>query len=296
MKINGILKRLLALVVISAASAWPLASHAALLEAKAFTNTDYFVSDRDVSSLDSVEASAGAPWSTEDGSTADAVARGDQDGGMYAYAHLSGEFGSWSTISQTIEIVNDTGADQNYFYDFNILSGELLFNVSSSYEYGEYLRAGNEIHISLDGVDLFYSEAVMTVRGGASLDFSLRKRGFELSPGGVIGGRYRWGEYSDTLDLGVIRAGQTVKLEYDIRVFTEGSLVEGHWACTLECGTEAWSVFGDPNLLHKSPMTAAQLTHKPVSPVSVPEPSLWLLMGTGLFGFAVARRRKVAKA
>ena len=296
MKINGILKRLLALVAISAASAWPLVSHAALLKAGTYASTETYVFGSDSSALDSVEASAHAPWSFEDGSTADAVARGDQDGGMYAYAHLSGEHSSWSTISQTIEIVNDTGADQNYFYDFNILSGELLFNVSPSYESGEYLRAGNEIHISLDGVDLFYSEAVMTVWGGASLDFSLRKRGFELSPGGVIGGRYRWGEYSDTLDLGVIRAGQTVKLEYDIRVFTEGNLVDGHWACTFECSTEAWSVFGDPNLLHKSPMTAAQLTHKPVSPVSVPEPSLWLLMGTGLFGFAVARRRKVAKA
>jgi len=302
------LKSLIKTTCVLALLATPMLGNAALLTAEAYARTESSVSNSDTSSTGEVSASVNAPWSEYDGSTARSTATGDQDGGMFAKAELYGEDLSWARITQSVTFTNNTGVDQNYFFDFTILPGKLEV-AAFGYKFTEYGQAGYEINISMDGASLFESSAMVRIEGtgalgtgggvvlpgGSSIPEGLSKSGVDLG-GGYTGndeyGRYVWGEYTSTLDLGVIQTGQEFTLEYDIYAYAKGR-IEERWACAdPECGLLAISVFGDPNHLSKAPLTMAQLSYQPASPTSVPEPGLWLLMGTGLFGFAVARRRR----
>ncbi len=234
-----------------------------------------------------------------------ATAAANQDGWMYTTAGGDNTFKSVSHVQQSLTITNDTGVDQNYSFDFTILQGSLSAYGpwGDTLDAGEFVGAGNLVSISLDGVDLFSSAAWLLTNDTGT---TLTTEGEVL--GSFTGGEYySWDGLSDTLDLGVFAAGESFTLTYDIYTAAAGvftpeaggygdgygddgcysEIAEVEGECGYYDGVSAYSQFGDPNGVQGSPI-AGNVQH---SPVSVPEPGLWLLMGTGLFGLAIARRR-----
>jgi len=323
MKNTAFLLRLSAVALVAAASTYPLISQAAILKAGAAVEVG--VADRGLTSftgfhdvIDNPPASetstidfditSGLAYLWDGDNYASAEAAANQDGWMYSIAGGSNTFKSVSHVQQSLTITNNTAVDQNYSFDFTILNGSLSANGSpvDSFTGVEFAAAGNLVSISLDGVELFGSAALLVV-DSTGADF--------LTAGEILGNytadslTYYWGERSDTLDLGVLAAGESFTLTYDIVTAATGIYhFDGSSACNYGGSSDAvfaggercffdqsgaYSLFGDPNGVGQSPI-AGNVQGTPV--MSVPEPSLWLLMGTGLFGFAVARRRKVAKA
>ncbi len=298
-----------ALILAGMASGFSMqAAQAALLTAKTYAESRETINDQDSSTDEAVSSEARGLWNQYvDGAEANAYAAADQDGWMYAYSEANGSSMSRAEISQSVTFINDTGSAQSYSFDFLILPGRLEVE-ARNYLRGEWLEAGYQIDISLDGVSLFSSSAEIRVNGtrqngpGSSLPGATYSPPIESAAAGTdLGGRwrlddefgsYRWRSYQDVLDLGVVQAGQSFTLTYDIKTYVEGSVLPGTWVCiSLECGQLGVAAFGDPNHLNSAPLSMSQLHYKPAGPVSVPEPGLWLLMGAGLFGLAIARRR-----
>ncbi len=231
---------------------------------------------------------------------ASSAAAVNQDGWMYATAGGDNTFKAASHVQQSLVIENDSGVDQSYSFDFTILQGSLSA-YGENYDSNEFAAAGYYVSITLDGVSLFSSAALLQLNGSGA---SLQQYGTELA-GYTAGSDYfGWGPYSDTLDLGVFAAGESFTLSYDILAVAAGVYapendyndewcyggeIEGEFSDGY-CGGWSYSYaqFGDPNGVSGSPI--AGNVHG--APVSVPEPGIWLLMGTGLLGFAVARRRR----
>ncbi len=312
MKTKALLSRLPAVALVAAVTTYPLASQAAVLTAGAAVETG--VADTDfngiLADLVTNEISTPSDPSIDTGymhegdgmNYGSARAAANQDGWMYSTAYGENTFKSISHVQQSLTITNDTGVDQNYSFDFTILNGSLgAWGSYDQFADDEFIAAGNLVSISLDGVELFGSAALL-VADNTGVD--LQTDGDVLGSYTADADYYYWDALSDTLDLGVLAAGESFTLTYDIvtaaaGIFTpagnggycEDDDIESEEGCYD--WASASSRFGDPNGVAQSPI-AGNVHGSPV--MSVPEPSLWLLMGTGLFGFAVARRRKVAKA
>ena len=311
MKTKALLSRLPAVALVAAVTTYPLASQAAVLTAGAAVETG--VADTDfngiLADLVTNEISTPSDPSIDTGymhegdgmNYGSARAAANQDGWMYSTAYGENTFKSISHVQQSLTITNDTGVDQNYSFDFTILNGSLgAWGSYDQFADDEFIAAGNLVSISLDGVELFGSAALL-VADNTGVD--LQTDGAVLGSYTANADYYGWDALSDTLDLGVLAAGESFTLTYDIVTAAAGIFAPSD---SENCGGDdidygegcydwasAYSQFGDPNGVHGSPI-AGNVHGSPV--MSVPEPSLWLLMGTGLFGFAVARQRKAAKA
>jgi len=311
MKTKTLLSRLPAVALVAAVSAYPLASQAAVLTAGtaielSTADTDFSGILADLAANETSTSSdpfvdTGYVYEDDGVNYGSARAAANQGGWMYSTAYGENTFKSISHVQQSLTITNDTGVDQNYSFDFTILNGSLdAWGPYDQFDDNEFVAAGNLVSISLDGVELFGSAALL-VADNTGVD--LQTEGAVLGSYTASDDYYDWDALSDTLDLGVLAAGESFTLTYDIVTSAAGiftPVVSGNCGddyTESEEGCYDWasasSRFGDPNGVGQSPI-AGNVQGTPV--MSVPEPSLWLLMGTGLFGFAVARRRKVAKA
>ena len=303
---TAFLSRLPAVALVAVLSAYPLASQAAVLKAGAFVEVG--VVDRGLISLRGLNDVIDNPPASETSTTgfdistgrvytgdrpdfADATASANQNGWMYSAASGINTFKSVSHVQQSLVITNNTGADQNYNFDFTILHGELgsFVNLNHTFSGPEFAAAGNLVRISLDGVELFGSSALL-INDDTGMHFQTSGEVLGSYTSGDL--HYQWDEYSDTLNLGILAPGSSFTLTYDI-VTAAAGMYNGEMTFALS-GAHAFSKFGDPNGINKAPIGGNVYPASPT--VSVPEPSLWLLMGTGLFGFAVARRRKAVQA
>ena len=315
MKTKTLLSRLPAVALVAAVSAYPLASQAAVLTAGtaielSTADTDFSGILADLAANETSTSSdpfidTGYIYEGEGMNYGGGRAAANQDGWMYSTVYGENTFKSIAHVQQSLTITNDTGVDQNYSFDYTILAGSIgMWGSYDQFADGEVLAAGNLVSISLDGVELF-SSAALLVADNTGID--LQVDGAVLGSYTANDDYYGWDALSDTLDLGVLAAGESFTLTYDIVTAAAGIYTpvgngnyceeDGYYIDDSEEGCYDWasafSQFGDPNGVGQSPI-AGNVHGTPV--MSVPEPSLWLLMGTGLFGFAVARRRKAAKA
>lgn len=232
------------------------------------------------------------------------------DGGVLAaFADTGGSSGGqgWfaATASWADRIFNDMGGDRSYQFRFSIPQIELqiLGNPGSSVDYSdcvvfclppEVTHAGYEVDITLDGVPLWYSGAVLTYDTVSAVGGPYRTR--------VLGVNGLWGEwalstrgveldvavendpddglkslllgpYEAVLDLGTLGEGESFLLEYVVNVMAATSYFESF----------ASSRFGDPFAV-----TDSGLRGRITSAVGEPwTPGLFL---TGLFLMLVANR------
>jgi len=246
------------------------------------------------------------------GNNGRAAGKGRDDGWMYSFAGGSGAFDAQGHIQQVIDFTNTTGVAQQYTYDFTINFGYIEATYDGIFGAGEFVEAGNNISITLDGIDKFTSGATITNNGSG---ISLVKSGTALSTAGASGGFYSWDTYIGSIDLGVFDAGESFQLEYDITTFASSNIsgqvcdfrdeeidfrfTEAEFGDGLEvlesCVTNyAYSHFGDPNFIAGIPQSPAGLggviTAQPAA--TVPVPGTLLLLGGGVFGLLLARRQQ----
>jgi len=176
-----------------------------------------------------------------------AIVNGDTNGlfdlsvfGQEIHAHESG-------FQFTDTITNTAAVPQALTMDFLINAGELETIVREAPPApGEFLDAGYEVVISFMGVTVFESRVSLRHEADPSGTASVAL----LSQSGTdLGGQltpvstrsrdeysYTWGPYTETLNLGVLGAGQAGVLEYAVRTFVE----------TNSVGNSTRASIGDP--------------------------------------------------
>lgn len=211
-------------------------------------------------------------------------------GGLFSVGVSGQETHAHTASFQFTETIqNTTAMAQVIKMDFLIDAGQLSTIVREDpIAAGGFLEAGYEIVISFEGSVVFQSSALLRqVSAGMSTSASVTQSGTSL--GGMLTHvqlfpdeyLFDWNAFSGTLGLGVLNAGASGVLQYDVRAFVaaEGNRDGG----TLASIGDPLKVSGNPN---GTPFAFA------FQPVTVPEPASWFLLGSGLLGFVMRSKIK----
>jgi hypothetical protein len=182
------------------------------------------------------------------------------------------------------------GATGNYFWDFAIPTGKLEVAGNGS---GAGVFAGYELSIALAGVDKWASTAMLTKvmvdNGTDPWYYSYEYATTGSSLGGTVTGdgsyydaySITYAPYSGSIGLGAFNAGDSIQIEYAMRVLSGGPAGE----------TYASAYIGDPGSLSGGTGTDGMLGSLGSPQQSVPEPATIMLLGLGLVGLAGIRRK-----
>ena len=221
------------------------------------------------------------------------------DNGFFSVSEFGqGTHENESRFQFTDVITNTATTDQQFSMDFLINAGQLETRVYESVpRTGEFLEAGYGISISFGGSTLFESGALLRQVGVGVFDTSANLSQSGTSLGGVLTNPqtgapdtflYSWDAFAGTLDLGLLTAGASETLAYNILTFGNGVFS----SCGSGCGATRASI-GDP--LNVSSIGGPDtISSMPVAAVPEPETYALMLTGLGIMGWAVRRKKKLA--
>jgi len=146
----------------------------------------------------------------------------------HTYGGDNGVFGSRSSGEGSYEVDGQYSFRETYTasggaaaFSFEIIPGEIETSTSGSPLIGgDELFASYALEIFLNGSRIWNSAAeILEMSTGVNLD----KTGTDI--GGVqSGGRYAWGTYNETLDLGNFASGETLEISFDLTTDAYGIL------------------------------------------------------------------------
>jgi len=195
---------------------------------------------------------------------------------------------------QFSEVITNSSADaQTLNMNFLISAGELSARAYEVAQQGnEFLQAEYGISISFGGIELFQSGATLRQVAGSNEFKSLStlqltgtslngiytpESGFEFDNET----QYIWGDFNGDLLLGLLGAGESKLLEYDVFVRSSGQF---DMCGSSGCGNTRASI-GDPFSF------SSEISPENIS--SVPVPAAVWLFGSGLITVVGFARRKV---
>jgi hypothetical protein len=211
-----------------------------------------------------------------------------------------------TSFSFTDTITNTNTSAQSVTLDFLINAGQLETKALEIPPQGsEFQEAGFNISISFDGTVLFESSATLRQTPGSvgTTNAAVTQNGVDL--GGVLTNPfieapstwlYTWDDFVGSLDLGVLGAGASGVLQYDVSTFVSA---EYDMCGSLGCG-QTRARIGDPFGASGDPLDPGSLSSiggpdtiiftdvVPATPVDEPGMIALLLMGAGLI---ILRRR-----
>jgi hypothetical protein len=158
---------------------------------------------------------------------------GNNNAGLHSYGSIDGNFGSRSSgyggydvagsfrIVQTI--TNSSSVAQAARFNFFITPGLLSNDIGSALTGSEFVSAGLKFDVQLNGSSIWGSSATLTSNAAGT---SLGTTGDSSLYSGS-GAYYSVDGISKSVDLGVINAGGSVTLSYELDSFARGSSSSG---------------------------------------------------------------------
>lgn len=161
---------------------------------------------------------------------------GINEAGLHSYGSTEGNFGSRSSgygvydVSGSFRIVetitNASAFAQTATFNFFITPGLLSNTIGSALTGNDFVTAGLKFDIKLNGNSIWDSSASLTTNAGGT--GSLVTSGTNLYHGNTTDPTYYTvGGVSQSIDLGVINAFQSVTLSYQLDTFARGSSSAG---------------------------------------------------------------------
>ena len=223
----------------------------------------------------------------------------------HTYGNDSGNFGSRTSGTGNFDITGQYSFHENYVasggattFNFHIVPGEL--GVSNLALTGlEQLLATYTLDIRLDGISVWNSNAQLNQTSGGT---AFTQGGASIG-GALLSNHYSWSDYFGNVALGTFAAGHNFTIDYDLTTHAAGNL-------TCTASTSNNTPPKDPTTANSTPnanpcggaiarigdpfdVTGSGSNDFVVKGASaVPEPSTVALLGLGLVGFGIARRRK----
>lgn len=183
---------------------------------------------------------------------------GTDSAGLHSYGYSSGTFGSRSSGYGTYDvtgafqfkarITNHDSQAQTIRFKFYITPGLLSNEVNAALTGAQFLEAGTSFNIAVNNTSVWSSSA--TLRSDASSLGQFSTAGVNLYTGAGLQRAIAGGNYE--IDLGVLNAGQSLDMVYDLTTYAKGDspagagivvpeqvfIVPEQWVdfCGLECG------------------------------------------------------------
>ena len=210
---------------------------------------------------------------------------GSNNAGLHSYGSTTGNFGSRSSgagvydVTGSFKIVqtitNDTGAAKNAVFNFYITPGALINSIYSPLSGSSFVSSGLKFDLKRNGTAVWGSDAKLT-SNSAGTTFNLT--GDNLYSGG--GAYYAVAGAAKSIDLGVLNAGESVDISYELQSFAKGNSVAGtgrnvpetsyfvpdQWVTYTDCGYG----YGDTLALGANNAIAAPTTGCTTTKVFVP--------------------------
>lgn len=168
--------------------------------------------------------------------------------GLHSYGSPSGNFGSRSSgygvydvsgsfqIKQTI--TNTSAVAQNAVFNFFITPGQLNNDIRSSFPSGDFVTSGLVFDLQKNGSSIWGSSATLTTSSSGT---TFTQTGTNLYAGG--GAYYAVNGGFESIDLGVLNAGEHFDLSYQLNSFARGNSAGGpstHVAATSYVVPDQW--------------------------------------------------------
>lgn len=153
--------------------------------------------------------------------------------GLHDYGSTSGDFGSRSSgfgvyevnggFKLVQQITNSSAVAQSANFTFSITPGLLANTIGSALGAGQYVEAGLKFDVQVGGNSIWNSAA--TLHSDSSGTAFSSSGDTSLYAGG--GSYYNVLGVSRSVDLGVINAGETIELSYELTTFANGISAAG---------------------------------------------------------------------
>lgn len=221
----------------------------------------------------------------------------------HTYGDDAGNFGSRSSGNGNFDIDGQYSFNNTYtasgstsLFSFHVVPGELAFYGSAGLTGTDQLTASYFLDILLNGVSIWSSGAKLEQNGG-SVNL-INQVGASLGSYTAGSFQYNMNDYTNTLtlnDYATINNGDTYTIDYVLTTKATGNLT-----CTGSSSNTSGGGAADPTKPENHDSTgntdpcagAVARIGDPFGVHDVPEPSTIALLGLGLAGFGIARRRK----
>lgn len=160
------------------------------------------------------------------GNSSSASAWGNDHGTYRASSSGSGTFDSMSRFQRSLEVVNNLGGDASFALNFFIYYGGIY--IDNYYGVTGSGSVGYDLKINTGATSLYKSSAVLDSNGNVSVVNALN--GASLSSSGSYHS-YSWGGTYVTLNLGVLGAGESKTIDFDLVSTAVGSFGAESYAC-----------------------------------------------------------------
>ena len=152
--------------------------------------------------------------------------------GLHSYGSTTGNFGSRSSGFGVYDVTgsfriqetftNSSSVAQNAIFNFFITPGQLSLDIGAAMTGGSFVNAGLSFDLKRDGSSIWGSSANLRSDAGGT---TFSTTGTNLYAGG--GNYYSINGLFQSIDLGVVNAGASINIDYELKTYANGNSTSG---------------------------------------------------------------------